>query len=435
MAKKIIPLVLIIIVFAACTVFCFLGFSGEPESGPRALTAKSYVDYAKDVRFDTEKYPELADQGIFWVKWDEATNELTEIAADTAEGAALIDPNKPTVIFGHGMMSDGHYAREGYSLNGNVADPDEFDMDTEDVSFRHLWIREGWNVGMYHYEKFVAESINFSGIEGKIWSTTTDLGVRFRYENNSVSEKDVSEYALAEHMAADYVRAMKLLPDTMGSKEIRIAAHSMGGQLSTATIFLLTELARTKQIEQRYLPDRFAMLDPFFGMYIAAKDTFVDGNPQNMTIRWSNGISKESMAWMMLSCLKVIRENNIAIEYYAYDGSTLYACMQMVPGFLEEFNKVSVIVLGYPDYTSYSSKYTIFGNGHNGIRDWYCASLYFDSPLDVTDQNVADAFVPTAAMSTEKVLSLTGKAYKIVKGQKTVPADDDEFKRFSYSEN
>ncbi|MDR2266137.1 MAG: hypothetical protein LBE09_00935, partial [Christensenellaceae bacterium] len=181
-----------------------------------------YVNYAEEVKFDVEKFPELIDQGLFWTSWDDEKFEFARVAADSKEGAALVDPSKPTVIFVHGMTNVGHLYSDSFEMHtiGEYV-ASEFGIDKPTVPFVKLWIEAGWNVGIFDYAKFASEFIFYHLIEGKIWGTDSKSGTRFRYYNGEASVTDVSEYALAEHFVAEYSRAMKLLPDSFGTKEIR----------------------------------------------------------------------------------------------------------------------------------------------------------------------------------------------------------------------
>ena len=137
-----------------------------------------YVDYAEEVKFDYDKHPLLLDQGFFWCKYDEAQNEVIKVDADSEEGAALVDPNKPTIINIHGMTDSGGHSEEMYwwpSRNGTL---DQVGYETP-IQMLQFWLDRGYNVGMYSYNRFAAESGAFFNIEEKMWTTEGSVGIRY----------------------------------------------------------------------------------------------------------------------------------------------------------------------------------------------------------------------------------------------------------------
>lgn len=384
------------------------------------LYADQYVDYAKEVFFDVEKNPDMAEMGLFWTKWDEETKSIIQIAADSEEGAALVDPTKPTIINVHGVLMNGHLGQEKYNLNSKVANPAEFDLDTNYVPMNYLWLREGWNVANFHYNRFASEGIFPHIIEYKIWTNDSEWGVRYRHADGTFSDKDVTQYTIAEHFAAEYIRAMQLLPKEMGQKEIRVAAHSMGGQVSTATLFLLTELADDGQLPFSQLPDRFALLDPYFSSTIelVGKTNYL--GPKNANIRWSGKpIVENHVGKMMIECLKDIAANNIVIEHYTYENVIKSGMDFLVP----ELIKLSSYVILVPDYEG--DGYTLMSDGHNGVREWYLCSLLNGPIKDITNGSNSGEFAPSASLPTEEIAKLKNKEFLQVAGFSTVRTEDD----------
>jgi|AGTN01.2.fsa_nt_gi hypothetical protein len=391
---------------------------------PSLYSGKGYVDYAKEVFFDTDRYPDLAEEGLFWTKWNGETGKVDLTPADSAEGAALVDTSRPTIILVHGMLADGYYSQEQFYLNSDIARPEEFNLETDDVPLAYLWMRAGWNVGYFQYNRFAAESMFYYLIEGKIWSTEGGVGMRYRRTDNTTVD-NCSPYVLAEHFAAEYIRAMNYLPDTMGDMEIRIAAHSMGGMLSAAGMFLLTELADAGQLDPKKLPDRYAMLDPFFGVNLDDNGEGYMGMTGLVT-RWSGKpLYRDNTGFAMLECLKDIVANGTAVEYYTSDDSFLRAALS--PGMTAILKTLVAYEVVYPDYSGYSDKYTITMNGHNGIRDWYLCSIFSPPVLDVTSGYDPYKYALSASTPTDAVGKLAGASFHIEEGAQTVNAGDDKF--------
>lgn len=387
---------------------------------------KGYINYAKKVKFDVENYPDMKEMGLFWSVWDEEKQENILIDADSTEGASLINVEKPTLIIVHGMMSDGYYNRDGYYLNSKIAVPEEFGLKTKNVPLGLLWQRAGWNVGYFHYNKFTAEEMNATAIEAKVWAIDGPLGIRYRHSDYTTTD-NATQYCIAEHFAAEYIRAMKYLPKNMGDKEIRLAAHSMGGELTTAALFLLTELSSDGQLPKKQLPHRFAMLDPYFSAILLKDDgsILLSMSPKDITINWSKkGLVNNNTGFTMIECLKDISANGIAVEYYAYESSALNLTMHDI--LKAELKKLSVYVMGLPDYSNYNSKYTILTDGHAGIRDWYMCSIDSE-PVKCVDGDKIIGLAASASTPTDVLKQLIGTSFKIYQGQKTVNAEDDLF--------
>lgn len=385
-----------------------------------------YIDYADTVFLDTETYPDMQEMGLFWTRWDELTQSIVQIPADSAEGAALVDPNKPTIINVHGVLLDGYAKQEAFNLNNKIANPAEFDLDTESVSMNFLWIKAGWNVANFHYNRFASELFPWF-IEGKIWAQKSDVGMRYRHANEKYSD-DVTEYCLAEHFAAEYIRAMRLLPESMGTEEIRVAGHSMGGMLSTASIFLLTELADAGQLPTSQLPNRFAMLDPYFSTTLETNGKTLYLGPLDIVINWSNKpIVKNNTGLTMIECLKALDEKGIALEYYTYEKSLLKAGMLSL---VEELKTLATYSIVLPDFQG--EGYSVMSDGHNGVREWYLCSILAPATSDITNGDNSTVLAPSAAMDTAELKNYRNTEYVHIGGTTTVSANDDKFAQKNY---
>lgn len=389
---------------------------------PSLYSEKGYIDYANEVFLDVETYPDLKEMGLYWSTWDDSSEQVVLTDADTQKGADIVDTAKPTIIFVHGMLIDGYYRQEQFYLNKGATDPSEFGLDTERVSLIQLWLLEGWNVGVFHYNRFASEA-GPTPIEAKIWANDGPEGVRIQHEDASFSV--VSEYTVAEHFVAEYLRAMNLLPESMGDQEIRISAHSMGGELMTAGIFLLTEVASAGQLNYNKLPNRYSMLDPYFcvNLTIDGKDVYM--GPKDITIRWTGkGLYKNNTAYTLIECLKDISANGIALDYYAYKQSTLLVAMP--EDITTELRKLCAYVMINPSYASYGQGYSLIANGHNGVRDWYYCSIR-GNMVKYEDENSPFRVAPSAKTPTSVILAQKGMAFKLISGYASVNANDDIF--------
>ncbi len=369
-----------------------------------------YIDYAKEVKFDTEKYPLLENQGLFWLKWDEQSQSYVKVDANTDEGASLVDPTKPTIINIHGMLVEGYYTEEMYWIPSDVTTSEEIGYDLPVQTFK-FWFDKGYNVGMYSYQKFAAEGGAFHLIEEKMWSTEGQVGVRYRKPDMSFDE-DVSQYCLSEHFAADYIRAMNRLPESFGTAEIRFAAHSMGGEIVTGGTFLLTELAAVGQLNPDQLPDRIAMEDTFFGATVAG----IYAGQRDLPLRWSGKTTPGgTTSQTIIECIKDISANGTVFEYYSETQSFLRVALSEES--LKALIDNSVYVIIDPDFAN---------NRHNGVREYYLTTILndYDSSLELTD---AEKVAYAASLPTSEIRKLVGKCFDMTAGNNTITTNDDVY--------
>ena len=123
----------------------------------------TYVDYANDVKFDLSRDPELVEQGLFWITFNE-NGKIVKTKADTEQARNVVDPNKPTLILIHGMQAGhGQIYRENYYIKHYNLDWNDFGVDTSVntnlpayFNMSYVWMNQGWNIGYYHCEKFMA---------------------------------------------------------------------------------------------------------------------------------------------------------------------------------------------------------------------------------------------------------------------------------------
>ena len=411
-----------------------------------ALYADVYPDYAKDVYleyvFDPELSAEQNDQlekelhetGLYWIDID-ANGEVVWVPADTAEGAALIDPDKPTVVNIHGMMMDGYTAVEKYYVNSTIGSAEELGLpegtDYTSVKTLKLWKDKGWNVGIYNWARFTAESINFWDIENKVWSTNGTTNVRWA-SSDTVQHDYPMQYSVGELFAADYIRAVNLLPDDFGKSEIRFTAHSMGGQLVAAGAFLLSEVSKgaTPQISPDKLPDRITMDDTFFGVKLALGDSEIDMFQKGLTVRWSGEAMPGDRCGMAYAeAIKALAYQGVVIEYYSYDGSALHLAIS--PDIREILLDNTCYILMNPDYEHYftavGKTYMKIGDGHTAERQFSQCSIVRDYPEDDSGLTDEQKIAYANALPTDELRKLVGKVFEITEGATTLTTTDDVY--------
>ena len=149
-----------------------------------------------------------------------------------------------------------------------------------------------------------------------MWSTNGTTNVRWA-SSDTVQHDYPMQYSVGELFAADYIRAVNLLPDDFGKSEIRFTAHSMGGQLVAAGAFLLSEVSKgaTPQISPDKLPDRITMDDTFFGVKLALGDSEIDMFQKGLTVRWSGEAMPGDRCGMAYAeAIKALAYQGVVIE-------------------------------------------------------------------------------------------------------------------------
>lgn len=390
------------------------------------VSDSGYEDYAENVFLNTEKYPQLNNDGLFWHKYDETTRSIVEYRALSAEGAALIDINKPTIIFVHGLLLEvgRDNGKEKFimrTVTGTAKDFDGFES-ADDVYDSKLWLDKGYNVGLFHYEHFVDATSHVNNMLTaplRIWDKQNMEFVQTDENGELVTLTDASDFSVAQFFAAEYIRAVNALPDGFGKAGVRVAGHSMGGVASTAGVFLLTELAADGQLSHDALPDRLTLLDSYISVHLGS--VLID-NMEN-PVAWSGKIIevKDKLGNAYLECIKTISQEGIAIESIVdvggmVNGSNPAIIANMLP-------YITYVALS-PDYATSNP----FENRHVGIFDLYSRMIADKGPLKDSDGNA----VAGAQLTTQQLLQLKGKQFRIVQGNKTATTSDDVFEEYDW---
>lgn len=392
-----------------------------------------YIDYATEVRLDREKYPFLERDGLFWCYWNEETQCVENVSAETEEGAALVDTSKPTIINVHGMQANGYEYFEQYWFPSSKYGTEEELGYSFDVQMTKFWLDKGYNVGIYNYISFASEGAHPWYIEEKIWATNGEKGMRYQAADQSYVD-DVCDYCVGELFAADYIRAVNMLPDDFGKEEIRIAAHSMGGEVVAAGLFLLTELAdaHAGQIDPAKLPDRYIMEDTYFGVYQRLGDQYVNMSPTGLICNWSGkALPDDNIQKTVIEALKDVSANGIALEYYSYSLSFLRVGIS--DNSKEALSEICLWMDMSPDYGNYDGSYSSLYDGHNAVREYYLTSILNDVPENYDELTDEQKVALVANLSLEDSLRLRGRCFSIVGGSKTVTANDDVYKEVDIS--
>lgn len=422
--KKFLSIFLVLAVLVACVVVCTACGKDNEYDEFAIFKTNNFKDYATlDLNYDD--FPTLNAearwQGLYFVKgYQKATdahklalNNSTgerrqvpiEIPAEGEEFANAFDPEKPSLIIIHGVqMGDGRQSNAYYWVdNGTSSEQTEVgdDLSTFFYYADKNVDNKAWNVFYFHYEQFCdaegsgKEVANMAAAVSKIVQACWTMGedskgskiIEADYIDNANpgdgkwSEKAAFNGAICEFFAAEYTRMINSVvnkyPDfKTNHEEIRIAAHSMGGVMTTSSITLLTALADANKIDAKLLPNRLALLDPYVGDYADS----------DLTVAWS-GKKIGNFRTAYIKGLKYYKKvTGGVVEFYV--NST----MGFVPytagahdnplRYEKELKEICAYTVLYPYYRNVDIGTAQMGAGHNAIREWYFYS-YTVSPISV----------------------------------------------------
>lgn len=155
------------------------------------------------------------------------------------QGKQFVSPDKKTIFYAHGM-----------GVNGTL------------YNARAIY-NSGYNVLCLKWGAFADEdATTFTDICEKVWMHDSPMRYRSKDGEGWVSGSDI-DYSVAEIYAAYYLDFLTQNPDCL-KNEILIMGHSYGGMLTSALLSYLTTAFKNGLLKSEFLPDRAALLDPFF---------------------------------------------------------------------------------------------------------------------------------------------------------------------------
>ncbi len=190
------------------------------------------------------------DYGIYWYGKDDA-NQL----AIPDEVNPYYDSTRPIILFVHGWQPDKAYTHRTmlWEFEGEKSG----EMETVDLAAP--WIDAGWNLGVFDWGPFADEPFVFDA-EAKIWTTEGGQGMRWRDETGSYHAQRGQDISIGELFYQSYIQA---LSDFSGT-ELRLAGHSLGNQMAVSLLNQLAEEIEVGDISDNIMPDRLALLDPYW---------------------------------------------------------------------------------------------------------------------------------------------------------------------------
>ncbi len=284
-------------IFAVLGIILLIAVSVLTVFGGIAVSGKSKVEL---VKLSDIHIPENLDTdrlfGLFF--FDE---DGTAVPTKNGVDKVNYDPNKPTIIFVHGMQM-------GYGYNSY----DPF-VNPEGV------VAEGYNFGVFIWSQLA--DCDLPGIGKKrIWGRNSG---EFYYQDKETGERkfeqtDILTYSTAEVFVAYYLDFMEQVGCNASS--ITFSGHSLGANTMYAVTSYMTTLYREGLITKEFLPDRITYLDAYMD---ALKD-------EETYVAWKDMTMPEGgVIEMAKQAVDEARKLGISTEYVKSSNFVSYLCDNM----------------------------------------------------------------------------------------------------------
>ncbi|KZY78097.1 cell adhesion protein, partial [Oleiphilus sp. HI0069] len=299
---------------------------------------------------------EFLDYGLHWARVQNgAENQVKAIEADGTINETIsnyYDDSKPTVIYFHGWQNGS--SQDGY-------DREDFTFANNGNSLSHKsWKQRGWNVGVFYWNQF-ADEAEVKDAEAKMWSANGPKGMRYRLDDGSYSTSQAPNKSVGE-IAFEQITAVL----ANNNKNLRFAGHSLGNQLAVYVAKQINDGINEGTLSDNVMPDRIALLDPFWSKNGKSYLGDENGDGQN---DWVG----ERTRWYISD---MIADQDVTVEWYK--SSAIYDLWigdQNTP--LE-----SIVNLNHLRFW-YLNSWDIAGK-HVEARHWYFQSMNNAEPEEVT---------------------------------------------------
>lgn len=354
---------------------------------------------------------EFLDYGLHWVRVQNgAENQVKAIEADGTINETIsnyYDDSKPTVIYFHGWQNGS--SQDGY-------DREDFTFANNGNSLSHKsWKQRGWNVGVFYWNQF-ADEAEVKDAEAKMWSANGPKGMRYRLDDGSYSTSQAPNKSVGE-IAFEQITAVL----ANNNKNLRFAGHSLGNQLAVYVAKQINDGINEGTLSDNVMPDRIALLDPFWSKNGKSYLGDENGDGQN---DWVG----ERTRWYISD---MIADQDVAVEWYK--SSAIYDLWigdQNTP--LE-----SIVNLNHLRFW-YLNSWDIAGK-HVEARHWYFQSMNNAEPEEVTinwwgRRKDTGYDAASARTSDNRIKVMMGNDYEWdqVEGRYTAKPSDDQFEVKNY---
>lgn len=403
----------IVTVLAVALIGVLAGCTPQEEKGYGATDSLSQwvvqmedpdpVVELKDVHIPSDMREEGL--GLFWMTVGENGSE-NYLKSTTQEGKDAFNPEKPIMIFFHGMQI----------ITGATED--------EGYHFANYWIDAGYNVGIFNWSQ-LADGIPMA-IEGKIWGAETGTNGKGQnvmdWTSADGDTSDKPNVSVAEIFVAYYMDFMKNV-DYTGS-EIRFTGLSLGGQMALATSSYLVTKEIQGLLDTKYIPDRVALFDPYIMQQtLLASNTYIPWLKRNMFLPTGDEDFPETTGAELMGDIVVMLHNRgIAMEYIPSVSGVVPKCLYAVnDGARNQFYQNCTTLDLRTDYAT--DPLSEFNGFHLAGREWYAKTLGIDYVLDTKMENSKE-YAVGARTPTPYTYLRSGVTYQMNENWNVDPDED-----------
>ena len=348
------------------------------------------------------------------------------IKAVPGENSEYYDPSKPTLIYVHGYQSGTtkRYFRESFNFTSAsmAAKALAAGAGTGDYDLAGAWKARDWNVGIFYWNQFADEDglVPFTA-EAKIW-TAGEAGGHMRWRRATTAVDAPTEILTSEVVTAPpsvegrsagdlFVQAVVDALGGNSSGDIRIAGHSLGNQMAAKMTWDLGENIKAGNVDASLLPQRVALLDPYYSPGWKSYLPFTGGPIGN----------NDAVAAYVTS----LKEDGVGFEYYQTTGLS-----EITAGAVRSLAAYSRV---HPNYES-----DPFAGAHTQGIYWYLMSMGAREPQALTCNwlggcDALGSRAPSAATSNSRIRTLMNGSFWWEQewGKNTATVGDDAFERMN----
>lgn len=169
-------------------------------------------------------------------------------------------PNRPTAIIFNDATE--YNRKEGINLDTEAYNANVIDSKISLKKVSHLWYRQGWNIGVFHYENFADDSR--ANVTNKIYNSSSMTYVNV---DGEVVTK-APDFNLTEAFISQLLKSTTSDALALGSgkyiQELRFIGNGVGASLAVSAGEYLDYLYENGAVGVGYLPDRIDLIDPYF---------------------------------------------------------------------------------------------------------------------------------------------------------------------------
>ena len=174
--------------------------------------------------------------------------------------ATTFIPNRPTaIVFGGATEYD---RKEGINLSDEIYTSSVIGSSITLNRTSYLWSRQGWNIGVFHYENFADDTE--ANITNKIYNSSTMNYINAEGETVTTAP----DFNLTEAFISAYLKACTSdsLAKSGGKylQEVRFIGNGVGANLAISVAEYLDYLYENEAVGVGFLPDRIDIIDPYF---------------------------------------------------------------------------------------------------------------------------------------------------------------------------